>query len=90
MRLFLVPALWCTHSGSVRNCKSSLGTPRCFWMLGIPFADQLKSFKWEPDDDGISSSGQAEFDEISAAKAAVDKYDGMDMGLGTALSFESL
>ena len=50
----------------------------------------LKSFKWEPDDDGISSSGQAEFDEISAAKAAVDKYDGMDMGLGTALSFESL
>ena len=50
----------------------------------------LKSFEWEASDDGITSAGQAEFEEVAAAKAAVDKYDGMDMGLGTALSFEAL
>ena len=48
----------------------------------------LKSFDFEPSDDGISCSGTAEFEEVSAAKATMDKYDGMDMGLGTALSID--
>ena len=48
------------------------------------------SFEWEASDDGISSAGQAEFEEVDAAKAAIDKYDGMDMGLGTKLAFEAL
>ena len=50
----------------------------------------LASFEWSASDDGISSAGQAEYEEVSAAKAAVDKYDGMDMGRGTELSFEAL
>jgi len=50
----------------------------------------LKSFEWEPSDDGLSSTGQAEFEEVGQAKACIDKYDGMDMGLGTKLAFEAL
>ena len=36
-------------------------------------------------DDGMSCVGQVEFDTVDAAKAAIDKYDGVDMGLGTTL-----
>lgn len=50
----------------------------------------IVSFEWEASDDGMSSSGTAEFEEASMAKAAIDKYDGVDMGLGTELSFEAL
>lgn len=50
----------------------------------------LKAFTWEAGDDGITSSGTAEYEEASMAKTAIDKYDGMDMGLGTALEFEAL
>lgn len=50
----------------------------------------LSSFDFEANDDGMTASGQAEFEEVDSAKAAIDKYDGMDMGLGTKLAFEAL
>merc|ERR1711871_892337 len=50
----------------------------------------LVSFEYEANDDGMTSSGQAEFEEASIAKACIDKYGGMDMGLGTKLAFEAL
>jgi hypothetical protein len=50
----------------------------------------LVTFEYSPNDDGMTAGGQAEYEEMSAAKACVEKYDGMDMGLGTKLSFEAL
>jgi len=50
----------------------------------------LVDFSCEANDDGLTCSGQATFEEVSTAKAAIDKYDGMDMGLGTKLQFEPL
>ena len=45
----------------------------------------LVEFSCEDNDDGLTCSGQAEFEDAATAKAAIDKYDGMDMGLGTKL-----
>jgi len=50
----------------------------------------LVSFEFEPNDDGMTAGGQAEYETTDAAKACIDKYDGVDMGLGTKLSFEAL
>ena len=50
----------------------------------------IKEFTYAANDDGMTSSGVAEFDEVDMAKACVDKYDGMDMGLGVALTIEAL
>jgi len=48
---------------------------------------ELVDFSWEASDDGITCAGTAEYEDAAIAKAAVDKYDGMDMGLGTAIEF---
>lgn len=44
----------------------------------------------EESDDGLTLTGRVEFEEIDAAKAAIEKYDGVDMGLGTTLELQSL
>merc|ERR1719161_1671222 len=36
--------------------------------------------------DGMSMSGKAEFADAETAKSAIDKYDGVDMGLGVKLA----
>lgn len=48
------------------------------------------SFSSETSDDGMTLSGRVEFEDVATAKQAVDKYDGMDMGLGTKLELESV
>jgi len=51
----------------------------------------VSSFTFDANDDGLTCSGQVEFEDgAGAAKACIDKYDGMDMGLGTKLAFEAL
>jgi len=50
----------------------------------------MSDFSIEESDDGMTLSGRVEYEEVSAAKQAVDKWDGMDMGLGTTLSLESI
>ena len=50
----------------------------------------LKSFSYKASDDGMTAGGEVEFEGVSEAKAAIDKYDGMDMGLGTKLAFEAM
>ena len=50
----------------------------------------LKSFSWEAIDDGMTAGGEVEFEGVDEAKAAIDKYDGMDMGLGTKLAFDAM
>ena len=40
--------------------------------------------------DGITAKGIAEFEDAATAKACIDKYDGVDMGLGTTLEFKAL
>ena len=46
------------------------------------------SFTFEENDDGMTCSGLVEFDGVDTAKAAIEKYDGMDMGLGNAITLE--
>jgi len=50
----------------------------------------IADFSFEANDDGLTCSGRAEFEDIDAAKAAIEKYDGMDMGLGTTLDLQPL
>jgi len=50
----------------------------------------LADLSVEESDDGLSLSGRAEFEELDAAKAAIEKYDGVDMGLGTTLELQAL
>jgi len=50
----------------------------------------LADLSIEESDDGLTLSGRAEFEEIDAAKAAIEKYDGVDMGLGTTLELQAL
>lgn len=38
----------------------------------------------------LHSHPKAEFDSSAAAKKCIEKYDGVDMGLGTKLSFTAL
>jgi len=51
---------------------------------------EIVDMTWTETDDGVSSAGQVEFEEASMAKAAIDKYDGVDMGLGTSLELRAL
>jgi len=44
----------------------------------------------EESDDGLTCMGRVEFETIDSAKAAIDKYDGVDMGLGNVLKLEAL
>jgi hypothetical protein len=39
----------------------------------------LVSFEFEPNDDGMTAGGQAEYETTDAAKACIDKYDGVDV-----------
>lgn len=50
----------------------------------------LKDFSCEESDDGMSLTGRVEYEEASMAKAAIEKYDGVDMGLGTTLELQAL
>jgi len=50
----------------------------------------IVDFSCEASDDGMTMTGRAEFEEVSQAKAAIDKYDGVDMGLGTTLELQAL
>merc|ERR1719321_555619 len=45
----------------------------------------LKSVTCEPSDDGMTLAGSCEFEEVAAAKAAIDKWHGVDMGMGAEL-----
>jgi len=44
----------------------------------------------EESDDGMSCGGRVSFEEADSAKALVDKYGGVDMGMGTTLEFQPL
>ena len=57
------------------------GTPR---PTGRPFA----GWRTAEADDGLTCGGTVEYEDVDTAKAAIDKYDGMDMGLGTTLTLE--
>jgi hypothetical protein len=50
----------------------------------------LEELTCETSEDGMSLAGRAAFAEVAAAKAAIDKYDGVDMGLGTTLELQAL
>ena len=50
----------------------------------------LKAFTWEEADDGLTCGGTVEYEDATTAQAAIDKYDGMDMGLGTTLELQAL
>jgi hypothetical protein len=41
-------------------------------------------------DDGISLIGEVTFESVAVAKAAIEQYDGMDMGMGDKLRMVSV
>jgi len=49
---------------------------------------EVVDFTAEASDDGMSMGGRVTYKDVAAAKAAVDKYDGVDMGLGTILELQ--
>ena len=51
---------------------------------------KLKDFTCEESEDGMTLTGRAEFETKEAAEAAIKKYDGVDMGLGTKLELQAL
>ena len=56
-------------------------------MTLAAFGD-LKDFTWAEADDGLTCGGTVEYEDVDTAKAAIDKYDGTDMGLGTTQTLE--
>lgn len=50
----------------------------------------VTDFSCEESDDGMTLTGRVEYSTPDEAKAAIDKYDGMDMGLGTTLELTAL
>ena len=51
---------------------------------------EVVDFTAEESDDGMSMGGRVTYEDVAAAKAAIDKYDGVDMGLGTTLELQAL
>ena len=51
---------------------------------------EVVDFTAEESDDGMSMGGRITYEDVAAAKAAIDKYDGVDMGLGTTLELQAL
>lgn len=51
---------------------------------------EIEDMACSQSDDGITLVGEATFGSIDVAKAAIDQYDGMDMGMGDALKMDSI
>ena len=51
---------------------------------------EVVDFTAEESDDGMSMGGRVTYEDVASAKAAIDKYDGVDMGLGTTLELQAL
>jgi len=51
---------------------------------------EIEDMSVSESDDGISLVGEVTFGSIDIAKAAIDQYDGMDMGMGDALKMVSI
>merc|ERR1740136_291077 len=51
---------------------------------------EVVDFTAEESDDGMSMGGRVTYEDEASAKAAIDKYDGVDMGLGTTLELQAL
>lgn len=50
---------------------------------------EVLDFSCDEAADGMTLVGRVEFDDASCAKAAIEKWDGMDMGLGNSLEFKA-
>lgn len=51
---------------------------------------EIEDMACSPSDDGITLVGEVTFGSIDVAKAAIEQYDGMDMGMGDALKMDSI
>jgi hypothetical protein len=60
---------------------------RLFFALHQP-NHHSPTIQAEESDDLMTLSGTVEFADIETAKAVVEKYNGMDMGMGSALEIE--
>ena len=50
----------------------------------------IADFECVEDDDFPILKGRVTFEDIASAKKAVEQYNGMDMGMGTALELNSV
>jgi len=51
---------------------------------------EIEDMACSESDDGITLVGEVTFGSVEAAKAAIEQYDGMDMGMGDALRMDSI
>lgn len=59
-------------------------------QMTLAAVGEVSAFEATQSDDGTTFSGTATFADVATAKAAIDKYDGMDMGTGTKLALTAL
>jgi len=67
---------------------ANMGSDAC--RMTLESIGALTDFECTEDEDFPVLSGTVEFEDIESAKAAVAQYNGMDMGMGTALELESV
>ncbi|CAB9502942.1 expressed unknown protein [Seminavis robusta] len=67
---------------------ANMGEDAC--RMTLEALGEVVEFDCAPDEDFPILTGTIEYADIESAKAAVAQYNGMDMGMGTALSLKSV
>lgn len=67
---------------------ANMGEDACKQTLSA--MGDLKSFECSTSDDGMSLKGKATYEDKESARKAIQEYDGMDMGLGSAIEMVSV
>ena len=65
-----------------------MGEDAC--RMALELVGTVVDFSCAPDDDFPVLKGKVTFEDIEDAKKAVAQYNGMDMGMGTALELTSV
>lgn len=72
---------------SFSGFPANMGVDAC--RMTLESIGAIAGFECAEDEDFLTLSGTVEFEDIESAKAAVAQYNGMDMGMGTALQLMS-
>lgn len=67
---------------------ANMGADAC--KMTLESIGTVADFECQQDEDFPVLSGVVVFEDIEAAKRAVQQYNGMDMGMGTTLELESV
>lgn len=71
-----------------KGFPANMGEMGC--KMTLEALGEIVEFECEECDDFPILTGKVTFDDIETAKKAIEQYNGMDMGMGTALELESV